>query len=359
MSLFASMDPETSRNLQTARRLKSGLLPVEVSWKMIAGLALRVGLDRGYDVSRQFPGVNVPEDFFHVADPEDWEVVGASIDVSHIVAWLEREDRDNAIYLELLVRLLVRRVKYRAILMTQAFATSEQVGPRTLLEHGLLEPGALSTLVVWRKWMMDVDNRSGQETGYLYDAVVARALGGKAYGARNSPIYRAHAAGRRQVDCIVEPANYAYEVKIRITNAASRQGRLAEELSFPEDCSHSGYIPRLLVFDPTPCKTLDQVVQAFRASGGEAYLGQTAYDHIGETAGPARAEFLRRYVADPLRAYDDTIPDYGRGRALADLRLSAAPDRLTMEVSGFDPYVIERAIDPTTVLPEDDFENDE
>ena len=82
------------------------------------------------------------------------------------------------------------------------------------------------------------------------------------------------------------------------------------------------------------------------------------HDHHNSYQKATKA-LLRRYVANPLRAYDDTIPDYGRGRALADLRLSAAPDRLTMEVTGFDPYVIERAVDPTTVLPEDEFEYNE
>lgn len=351
------MDAETRRNLQAARRLTSGLLPVEVTWEAIAGLGLRVGLDRDYDVAGRFGETSVP-DFFAIVDGAGWEV---DLDVGEIVAWLVSEDEHNAVYLELLVRLLARRMKYQAILRSQAFASSDQVGPRTLLEHGLLDPSALSSLVVWRKWLMDVDNRSGQETGYLYDAVVARALGGKAYGSRNSPIRRARSSGGRQVDCVVEdpPNNYAYEVKIRITDAASRQGRLNEELTFPEDCAHSQHVPRLLVFDPTPCATLDEVIAAFEHSGGEAYLGRAAYDHIGETAGPARAEFLRRYVAEPLKAYEDAIPDDDSGRTLADLRLSAAPDEVRVQVGDLPPYVIDRRADPDTVLEEDDYPRDE
>jgi hypothetical protein len=108
----------------------------------------------------------------------------------------------------------------------------------------------------------------------------------------------------------------------------------------------------LLVFDPTPCATLDLVVGAFKDAGGQEYLGPDAYEHIAETAGPARADFLRRYVAEPLERYEDTIPDFGAGRALADLRLSAVPDEIRIEVVGFEPYVVPREVAPETVIEE-------
>lgn len=349
------MDSEIQRSLQAARRLTSGLLFVEVSWAAIGGLALRVAQDRAYDFESKFRPLVVP-DFFAVVDPTAWEQLG--VNPREAVTWLVEKDRQNAVYLELLVRLFARRLKYRRILNTQAFPTSDQVGPRMLLEHGLLDEGALSSLVVWRKWMMDVDNRAGQETGYLYDAIVARALGGTSYGARKSPIHRkpanpdSRSPGRRQVDCVVEDGEhyFAYEVKIRITDAASRQGRLKEELSFPADCVYSNHVPRLLVFDPTPCDTLQQVVTAFEEHGGEVFLGADAYDHIGATAGDAQSEFLRRYVVEPLENYEDTLPDFGAGRALADLRLSASPDTITLSLDGFRPYVLPRDVDPRTVL---------
>lgn len=357
------MDPEVRRKLQEARRLTSGLLFVEISWEAIGGLALRVALDRAYDIEKKFGRKDIPE-FFDVVDPSDWERLDT--DPREAVDWLLQKDQQNAVYLELLVRLFARRLKYRRILNTQAFPTSDQVGPRMLLEHGLLDEGALSSLVVWRKWMMDVDNRAGQETGYLYDAIVARALGGASYGARKSPILRkptkpgGQSPGRRQVDCVVEDGGdyFAYEVKIRITDAASRQGRLKEELSFPADCAFSKHVPRLLVFDPTPCETLQQVVSAFEDHGGQVFLGVDAYDHIGATAGPAQAEFLRRYVAEPLECYEDTLPAFGAGRALADLHLAATPDTITISLDGFDPYVLPRDVDPQTVL-DDPFPSEE
>ena len=145
------MDPEVKRNLQGARRLTSGSLLVEVSWEAVGGLALRVGEDRGYDVQGEFGPMEIP-DFFAVIDAKDWENLG--INGCDAVTWLVAQDRHNAVYLELLVRLFARRLKYGRILSTQAFATSDQVGPRMLLEHGLLDCGALSSLVVWRKWMI-------------------------------------------------------------------------------------------------------------------------------------------------------------------------------------------------------------
>jgi hypothetical protein len=357
---FDRMDPETKLSLHKARRMTTGSLKIEVTWASIAGLALRVALDRDYDVASRFGDVDIP-DFFSVIDQAAWEAVG--VDPEDAVAWIEGIDRHNAVYLELLVRLFARRLKYRRILSTQAFATSDQVGPRTLLEHGLLDEGALSSLVVWRKWMMDIDNRSGQETGYLYDAIVARALGGTAYGSSNSPISRAptepggKSPGKRQVDCVVDNPSgqpWAYEVKIRITDAASRQGRLNEELVFPADCTYSGHVPRLVVFDPTPCDTLTQVIEAFQAEGGEVFLGVDAYAHIGATAGEAQATFLQRYVAEPLKKYEDTIPDFGAGRGLADLRLAAGRDKITLSLDGYEEYVIARDVDPATIINEAD-----
>lgn len=349
------MDPEVRRRLQEARRLTSGLLFVDISWQAIGGLALRVAQDRAYDLEERFGRRDIPE-FFEVVDPADWEQ--PDIDSREAVDWLLQKDQQNAVYLELLIRLFARRIKYRRILNTQAFPTSDQVGPRMLLEHGLLDAGALRSLVVWRKWMMDIDNRAGQETGYLYDAIVARALGGTSYGAHKSPILRkpekpgGRSPGRRQVDCIVEDGEnyFAYEVKIRITDAASRQGRLKEELSFPADCAFSKHVPRLLVFDPTPCETLQLVVTAFEEHGGQVFLGGDAYTHVGATAGPAQAEFLRRYVAEPLERYEDALPEFGAGRALADLHLAATPNTITISLDGFDPYVLPRDADPRTVL---------
>ena len=77
-----------------------------------------------------------------------------------------------------------------------------QVSPRALVEYGGLQPDALASWLTWRKWFYDLDNRAAQETGYLFEPILAAALGGEAKGAKNSPIKRTDDASKgRQVDC--------------------------------------------------------------------------------------------------------------------------------------------------------------
>ena len=54
-----------------------------------------------------------------------------------------------------------------------------QVGPRSLLEFGGLQDSLLASWIVWRKWIYDIDNRAAQETGYLFEPVLASCLGGE------------------------------------------------------------------------------------------------------------------------------------------------------------------------------------
>ena len=75
------------------------------------------------------------------------------------------------------------------------------------------------------------------------------------------------AAKGRQVDCI--RGNRAYEFKIRVTIAASGQGRWSEELEFPIDCRGSGYLPVLVVLDPTTNPKLTELTRAFKENDGE------------------------------------------------------------------------------------------
>ena len=85
---------------------------------------------------------------------------------------------DSVTYFSCLARLLKSRLKYSRILSSQPFPTLDQVGPRGLLQYGKLSPAALTAFTFWRKWFMDVDNRAGQETGYLFEPVIASAIGG-------------------------------------------------------------------------------------------------------------------------------------------------------------------------------------
>jgi hypothetical protein len=107
---------------------------------------------------------------------------------------------DSVTYFSCLARLLKSRLKYDRILSTQPFPTLDQVGPRGLLQYGKLSPTALTAFLFWRKWFMDVDNRAGQETGYLFEPLIAAAVGGVAFSASKSSVRSHRDAKGRQVD---------------------------------------------------------------------------------------------------------------------------------------------------------------
>lgn len=149
---------------------------------------------------------------------------------------------------------------------------------------------------------MDVDNRSGQETGYLFEPLIAAAVGGVACSATKSPV-RSHRDGKgRQVDCLLEvgEAKNAYEFKVRVTIAASGQGRWGEELDFPVDCKSSGYRPVLVCLDATANPKLTQLVEVFKREGGEAFIGDAAWKHLDDLAGATMSKFLDKYIREPL-----------------------------------------------------------
>ena len=87
-------------------------------------------------------------------------------------------DNDFSLYIENLSALHRRRAKYKRILSQQPLPTMDQIGPRVLLEYGCCNVGLLAHWMVWRKWIFDIDNRSAQETGYLFEPVLASCLGG-------------------------------------------------------------------------------------------------------------------------------------------------------------------------------------
>ena len=214
---------------------------------------------------------------------------------------------DADTYFVSLAKLHKTRLKYERILNTQPIPTMEQVGPRALLEFGKLSPQALAALLFWRKWMFDIDNRAAQETGYLFEPIIAGAIGGVPASARRSPIHRHGIPGKgRQVDCIKD--DHAYEFKLRVTIAASGQGRWREELDFPRDCRESGFVPVLVVLDATPNPKLRELCRAFESEKGEVYVGEAAWKHLDKMAGPTMAAFLDRYVYGPTQTLLEEAP---------------------------------------------------
>jgi len=237
-----------------------------------------------------------------------------------------REDADTYFYC--LATLHKARLKYERILQSQAIPTIDQVGPRSLLQYGVLNTRALAGFLFWRKWLFDIDNRAGQETGYLFEPIVAHAIGGVSYSARKSPIKRSGTGSAgRQVDCVRD--HRAYEIKLRVTIAASGQGRWREELEFPNDCKASGYTPVLVVLDPTLNPKLDELREAFVKASGEAYVGPDAWEHLAQLAGSTMARFLQLYVHEPLEALLKEAPDH-----LPEITLVMDEKQLTIAIEG-------------------------
>ena len=193
--------------------------------------------------------------------------------------------RDFDTFFRALAKIHKRRRKYARILSAQPLPTMVQVAPRSLLEFGIIASPALASWMTWRKWFYDIDNRAAQETGYLFEPILASVLGGVSFGSRHSPIRRRSDPKKgRQADCIV--GKTAYEFKLRVTVAASGQGRFAEELDFAEDCRASGFRPVLLVLDPTPSNRLTDLSAEYGRVGGEALTGDAAWGHLEKQADP-------------------------------------------------------------------------
>lgn len=227
------------------------------------------------------------------------------------------------------------RLKYANILRLQPIPTLEQVGPRGLLQYGSLSPEALTALLLWRKWMFDIDNRAGQETGYLFEPIMAAAIGGTPASASKSPVRRAKDTAKgRQVDCLKD--RFAYEIKIRVTIAASGQGRWGEELDFPADCKNSGYVPILVVLDPTPNPKLDALRKVFLDHGGQAFIGDAAWRHLDDEAGPTMATFLESYIRKPISDLLANTP-----AELPDILFGMTGSQFTTRV-GEDVFAIDR-----------------
>jgi DNA (cytosine-5)-methyltransferase 1 len=205
---------------------------------------------------------------------------------------------------ECLCEIHKRRRKYDAILQAQPQPTMDQVARRGLLEYGIVKSPALTSWLVWRKWIYDVDNRSAQETGYLFEPILARALGGKPYTQTKSPVKRLDRKGARQVDCLIDAPGErrAYEFKVRLTIASSGQGRFREERAFPKEARAADFTPVLIVLDPTSNAKLDELVKDFKDSDGETYVGEAAWDHIRERAGETMARFVTKYVREPIES---------------------------------------------------------
>lgn len=151
---------------EKARTLGGGRQAVALDEAQCAYLVARTVLDLG--LSASFPQVPAGTAEFYSEHAMD-ALRLPSVPALPLFEQLVAADRDADMYFACLAALHKARLKYATILKTQQLPSLEQVGPRGLLQYGAITPGALAALLVWRKWMFDIDNRAGQETGYLFE----------------------------------------------------------------------------------------------------------------------------------------------------------------------------------------------
>jgi hypothetical protein len=283
--------------IERVRSVGGGDLGIALSDEACAFLVCTRARDLGIDEKILPVPADLPE-FFSPNHLASFVVHGRDFLADLAVIISQHPDADS--YFLCLAKLHKSRLKYQRILETQPIPTMDQVGPRGLLQYGQLSPASLSGFLYWRKWLFDIDNRAGQETGYLFEPIIALSIGGVPVSSKKSPVRRQSDSRKgRQVDCI--KGKLAYEIKLRVTIAASGQGRWREELDFPIDCRGSGFKPVLVVLDPTENPKLAELVSAFKDQKGEVYVGEAAWQHLEKQAGPTMAAFLERYVRRILR----------------------------------------------------------
>jgi hypothetical protein len=335
------------------------MAPSELA-KIIALVARDIG--KADALANSFPEVwphICPDGDYYSINVEWFTNTSGVVQADDLIGLLEMGeslDKDFLTYLGCLTELHKRRRKYGLILERQPLPTMVQVSPRALMGYG---PGfpteALASWLTWRKFFYDLDNRSAQETGYLFEPILAAAIGGEPMSAKEKVVHRSNDPSKgRQVDCWkVEPDGtpIAYELKLRVTIAASGQGRFAEELSFAEDCKASGVKPILVVLDPTENNKLTELQAAYRRVGGECYVGDDAWNHLEEEAGATMAAFIEKYVRRPIgevSAFESMVGGDPKRRSLVLLDLAAKLEGSQLSISiGTFERLIERHEDPT------------
>jgi hypothetical protein len=330
-----------------SRLLESGYPAVTLNESELYGIFLLICSDLDWNISKLklaksskvLPHKNyyqIPLEWFssHKKTPdiqELQEVLARGIDI----------DSDFGMYFLNLCSLHKRRLKFQKILHHQPKPTMDQVGPRGLLEYGICDNDLLNSWLIWRKWIFDIDNRSGQETGYMFEPILASCLGGEAVGSTNSPVKRLDEKGKpkftgRQIDCYIGAENVAYEFKIRVTIAASGQGRFGEELSFPKECRAAGITPILIVLDPTSSIRLTELAQVFKNNKGIVYVGEQAWKHLEDKSGKIMSHFIDNYIKPPLK----TINDFDTSK-LSSIKLIWDNDKIVLQ-GDTKKYKIER-----------------
>lgn len=326
----------------------SGSAMVEIEPKDVALLVHIAYLDIFENEPEWFsePFCRLAKESFYTITPEkvaELPVIG----VENAMFFLQLSGATNTeniiyLYLKNLSELWRRRFKFYNILKTQPFPLTEQIGPRCLLEYGNCEDDLLFSWMSWRKLIYDIDNRSAQETGYLFEPILASCLGGEPMSHRYSPVKRIDDNGNptnegRQIDCYIAESKEAYELKLRVTIAASGQGRFSEEMSFPYEARRAGLTPILIVFDPTPSPLLERLKAKYVEEGGRYAIGEDAWNMLTDRAGREMGKYIIKYIKPPISRMDAAylpIP--------SDIHLSASLKSFTVSDESGNCYTVPR-----------------
>lgn len=325
--LFPTLDQRSKALITKARNLGGKGPTVKLGDQELLKICAVIAADLNqealvYSITKNS---NITNGYYGV--PLEWfnQSLSGNTDFVDTFLLLREKIQDFETYFINLCEIHKHRVKFKRILETQRLPQVEPIVPRCLLEYKLMPSETLASWLVWRKWLYDIDNRSAQETGYLFEPILAAAIGGVPYPASKSPIRRADKdTNGRQVDCL-EGKN-AYEFKMRVTIAASGQGRFKEELDFARDCHVSGYTPILLVLDPTSSTRLDELKAEYSKYGGSAFVGNDAWKHIENKAGSTMGKFVEKYVRMPLREVDTSY------KGLAPIRLASTETEISIQI---------------------------
>lgn len=247
------------------------------------------------------------------------------------------------LYFKNLCDLYRRRVKYYHILQLQPFPNADQIVPRSLLEYGNCDNGLLANWLEWRKWIFDIDNRSAQETGYIFEPILAGCLGGDSVSSINSPVKRIDETGLptskgRQVDCYIPERGEVYELKMRVSVAASGQGRFSEEMSFPFEAQMAGFTPILIVFDSNESTLLAKLKARYMECGGKCYIGSEAWAFLRERSGREMGIFIDKYIFPLITTMEPLLDSNPK-----EITVRQDADKIIIS-NGVDCYIIDREI---------------
>lgn len=220
---------------------------------------------------------------------------------------------NNIIYLYIknLSELYERRFKFYNMLKTQSIPTIEQIVLKNPLEYGNYDDDLLFSWLMWRKLIYDIDDRSAQETWYLFKSLIASCIGGESVSHKYSPVKRIDENDkstneRRQVDCYIEEKKEVYELKLRVAMATNGQGQFDEEMNFLYETKMAGLTPILIVFDGTISPLLEKLKSKYLEEGGRCYIGDNAWNELIDRAGNEMGKYIMKYIKPPILHMEST-----------------------------------------------------